>query len=171
MRGWLIFLIVIGALALLVAGVGGGAYLAMRAHFNPSPPTAVATAGADPLTRQREDVAQFAKLVALDLSYSPAAHRQVEAAITALAARPDALPPPKFRMALMAIGALADNGHTSVYSAPGGPPNSAPIRLYAFADGVRVVRATAPDADLLGAELVRWDPLESTCRHASLSIL
>ncbi len=154
MRGWLTFLIVVGAVALAIVSVVGGAYFAMHVHFNPAPPQAVASAGADALTRQREDVGQFAKLMALDWSYSPAARHEAEAEIAALAARRDVLAPPKFRMALMRIAALADNGHTTVYSAPGGLPNDAPIRLYAFADGVRVVRAKASDADLLGAELV-----------------
>jgi hypothetical protein len=155
MRGWLKLLIAIGALALGGLGALAGIFLwAMPAHFNPKPPKPAASAGADPLTRQREDVAQFAKLVALDRSYAPAARREAQAAIAALTARPDVLPAPRFRMALMRIAALADNGHTTVYSGPDGEPNEAPIRLYGFADGVRVVRAKAPDADLLGAELV-----------------
>ena len=158
MRGWLKLLIAIGALALGGLGVVAGIFLwAMPAHFNPPPPKAVASASADPLTRQREDVGQFARLVALDRSYAPAARREAQAAIAALAARPDVLPAPRFRMALMRIAALADNGHTTVYSGPDGEPNEAPIRLYGFADGVRVVRAEAPDADLLGAELVGVD--------------
>ena len=155
MRRWRTWAIVVGVAVALVLGVAGGAYAALFAYFYPAPPKpAAARPGADTLGRQRDDVAQFVKLVALDRSYSPAARRQADAEITALASRPDALPAPKFRLALMRIAAIADNGHTGVFSGDNGEPNEAPIRVYAFADGVRVVRATAPNADLLGAELI-----------------
>ena len=48
---------------------------------------------------------------------------------------------------------LADGAEVAALSGQGDAP-----REYAFADGSRVV-------------LDPWDPLESTCRHASLSIL
>jgi hypothetical protein len=154
MRRWRTWAIVIGVAVALVLGVVGGAYAALFAYFYPAPPNPAPSApGADALTRQREDLAQLARLVALDRAYSPVARRAADAEIAALASRPDVLPPPKFRLALMRIAALADNGHTGVFSGDNGEPNDAPIRLYAFADGVRVVRARAPDADLLGAEL------------------
>ena len=68
MRGWRMFLIAIGAVALGLVALAGGGYFAMRAHFNPAPPKAVASAHPPPLTAQREDVAQFARLIALDRS-------------------------------------------------------------------------------------------------------
>jgi hypothetical protein len=126
----------------------------MRAHFNPPPPAAAVDADADPLTAQREDVGQFAKLVALDRSYSDASRRKANASLVALSARNDVLGSPRLRMALMQVAALADNGHTAAYPDKGGRPNAAPIRFYDFADGVRVLRAKAPEADLLGAELI-----------------
>ena len=155
MGRWRIGLAMAAAVVFAVVAIPGGLYWAMTAHFNPPPPAAVAHPGADPLTAQREDIGQFAKLVALDRSYSDAARREANAALVALASRNEVLGPPKLRMALMQVAALADNGHTAAYAGKGGRPNAAPIRLYDFADGVRVLRAEAPESDLLGAELTR----------------
>ncbi len=164
MRPWLIGLGVVVALAVIVAGGVLGLYAAMRARFNPPPPQASITANATPLQAQRDDIAQFRRLIALDRSYPPAARQEAEAALNALAADDAVLPPPKFRLALMRIAAMADNGHTGAFAAPSGRPNAAPIRLHEFADGVRVLRADAADADLLGAELVSVEgrPAEAT---------
>src|SRR6516164_7357621 len=88
------------AVAIAIVAIPGGLYWAMVAHFNPSPPVAVAHAGADPLTAQREDVGQFAQLVALDRSYSYATRRKANATLAALASRHDVLGAPRLRMAL-----------------------------------------------------------------------
>ena len=105
------------AVAIAIVAIPGGLYWAMVAHFNPSPPVAVAHAGADPLTAQREDVGQFAQLVALDRSYSYATRRKANATLAALASRHDVLGAPRLRMALLKVAALADNGHTVAYAA------------------------------------------------------
>jgi hypothetical protein len=153
MKGWLIGLGVVVAIVLLAIGGLFGLYAAMRARFNPPAPAAVVVAGATPLEAQREDIAQFGRLIALDRAYAPAARREANAELAALAARPEVLPEPMFRMALLHVAALADNGHTAAYPAKGGRPNAVPLRLYDFTDSVRVVRAKASEADLLGAEV------------------
>ena len=107
----------LGAAVVIVVVVFGGLagfYFALRAMFNPPAPTAIITQGADPLLAQKEDVAQFAKLVALDRSFRPLSRQQAQASLNALAARSDLLLEPQFRMALMKIGALADNGQKIV---------------------------------------------------------
>jgi len=151
---WRNGLVAAAGIVLAIVAIPGGLYWAMRARFNPSPPAAVVVAGADPLTAQREDIGQFAKLVALDRAYSDAARRRANAALALLASREQVLGSPRLRMALQRVAALADNGHTAAYADKGGRPNAAPVRFYDFTDGVRVLRAKAPEADLLGAELV-----------------
>ena len=114
-----------------------------------------------PLTaaQMREDIATFrTEFMGRDRSYAPAARTQAEARLGELEARLERTTPLGFELALAQIVALADNAHTIV------PPpararryNRVPVRMATFGDDFRVLRASAPNADLLGARLVSID--------------
>lgn len=149
----------IGAVAfgavLLLAATAGGLFYAMMRHFYPSPPQAKYGKPKDPLEAQRQDLDYFAKLVAMDRSYSTEARAQAQRRIAELADLKTVVPRPNFRVALMQIAALADNGHTRVDSDSG--PMELPVRVASFSDGIYVLHATKPYADLLGGKLVSID--------------
>ncbi len=53
----------------------------------------------------------------------------------------DVLSKPRFRVAMMQIAALADNGHTTTSSDPDAYPLYLPVRVAMFSDGVYVMYA------------------------------
>jgi hypothetical protein len=151
--------IAIYALVLVVAAVAalGGLFFVFTAHFNPSPPDAGFAKPANALEAQRQDLEQFRRLVALDRSYSDPARAEANAAIDRLGKSAKVLGWGPLRTALMHVAALADNGHTAVFSGDNRRPNAVPLRVSAFADGLYVLRAKAPFADLLGARVEAID--------------
>lgn len=153
-RRWLrIAAWVLTPVILIVVAVGG--YELLKSwHFNPDPPDASYPAPRTALEAQRQDLAHFRKLIALDRSFTPAARAQAEQRIAAWEQSDEVLQGEGLRVALMRIVALADNGHTSVYSNDGGRANLVPIRVTPFADGHYVLRAKPEYADLLGARVV-----------------
>lgn len=64
---------------------------------------------------------------------------------------------PHFRVLLMQIDALADNGHSRVENEPGAAPMELPVRVVAFSDGLYVMRATQSNAELLGGRVTAID--------------
>ena len=64
---------------------------------------------------------------------------------------------PHFRVSLMQIVALADNGHSRIENEPSAGPKELPLRVAAFSDGLYVMRATEVNADLLYPEgVISW---------------
>jgi hypothetical protein len=153
----------IGAVAALCAALTGGGYYAMTAKFNPDPPVAHYPRPATALEAQQQDIDYFRKLIALDRSFPPAARDEAERRIAALQRLGYVLPHPKFRVALMEIVALADNGHTRLNSNPGADPLELPVRVRSFPDGVYILHARNDYRDLLGARVIAVDgrPIES----------
>jgi hypothetical protein len=145
----------VGVVILLLASAAGAGYWRFETLFHPPPPKAQFAPPSNEIEAQRQDLEQFARLIALDRSFSSAARSQARARIAALQELEEALPPAKFRMELSAIVALADNAHSQLYSGPGGRANLIPIRAHAFSDGVFVLRADPDDADLLGARVTQ----------------
>jgi hypothetical protein len=143
------------ALALVVLCVGAVGGLALRFHhkFSPAPPANDFPRPANALEAQRQDLEQFSRLLAMDRSFSPAARAQASRQIAALKSERTPLEGERLHVALLRITALADNGHTHLYSGKGGPQNGLPVRLMLFADGLYVLRARSAHADLLGARL------------------
>ena len=92
--------IVIGVV-LLFAAIGGGLLYAMMRHFYPPPPQANYAKPKDPLEAQRQDLDYFAKLMAMDRSYSTVARAQAQRRIAELADLKTVVPRPNFRVALM----------------------------------------------------------------------
>jgi hypothetical protein len=146
--------IAVGVILLLVAILGGLVYAMIR-HFYPSPPQASYSKPKDPLEAQRQDLDYFAKLLALDRSYSSEARAQAQRRLAELADLTTVIPRPNFRVALMEIAALSDNAHTRVDSDVN--PMELPVRVAAFSDGIYVMHATKAYADLLGGKVVSID--------------
>ncbi len=144
-------------IVLLLIVIAGGFVYAMLHHFYPSPPQAKYGTPKDTLEAQRQDLDYFAKLVAMDRSYSTEARTQAQRRIAELADSNAVMPRPNLRVALMEIAALADNGHTRVDSDSGADPMELPVRVADFSDGIYVLHATKTYADLLGGKVVSID--------------
>jgi hypothetical protein len=142
----------------------GGLYWIFVEKFSPPPPSADYPKPANALEAQRQDLDYFRKLIAIDRSYAPAARAEANARLDALAKSNAVLDRGTFRVALMKVAALADNGHTSIHSvdSPTGRSRLLPLRLSAFADGVYVMRVEKPNSDLLAAKVTAIDghPIE-----------
>src|SRR5579871_3757785 len=110
---------------LALAGLGAALLLlitvvsftvAMRLHFHVRAPKFDDPPAESPLDAQRQDVRYFRRLIALDRSFTPAARAEAYRQLDALEARAEVIDRPHFRVALMQIDALADNGHSRVES-------------------------------------------------------
>ncbi|MBV9541212.1 MAG: hypothetical protein JO167_08070 [Alphaproteobacteria bacterium] len=142
----------------IVAIALGLLYWDFKTRFQPEPPSVDYPAPQNALEAQRQDLDYFAKLVAVDRAYTAQARAEANREISALAASTHLLTKSELRVAMMRIGALADNGHTGVYGVPGNPPpNQVPIRVTDFSDGIYILRAKQPHADLLGGQLLSID--------------
>ena len=129
----------------------------MRLHFHVSAPKPNFPAAASTLDAQRQDIRYFRELLALDRSFAPASRAEANRRIDALEASGTVLDRPHFRVRLMQIDALADNGHSRVENEPRAAPMELPVRVAAFADGLYVMRATQSNADLLGGRVTTVD--------------
>ena len=147
----------LGAVVIILALAAGALYYGMTAHFNPAPPLAAYPKPASPLEAQRQDLDYFAKLIAMDQAFSPSARAEANTRLAALAASATILDRGQLRVALLKVVALADNGHTSLYSKKPVRAVILPIRFAPFSDGLYVMRARSENADLLGAKIVAID--------------
>jgi hypothetical protein len=133
--------------------VMGGFLTGMRLHFHPSAPRPSFPPVASALDAQRQDIRYFRQLIALDRSFPPAARAEANRKLDALEALGTVLDRPHFRVSLMQIDALADNGHSKVESGRSAEPLAVPVRVAAFSDGLYIMRATDTNADLLGSRV------------------
>jgi len=149
------------ALAAALAFAAGAVALVflvlMPWHFNPAPPEKFYPKPVTALDAQRQDLDYFRKLTRLDRSYSASARAEVERSISALERSNVVLPRPQFRIALMELVALADNGHTHLGYNPGAEPMELPVRIKTFSDGIYIMRASHANSDLLGGRVVAID--------------
>src|SRR5215472_16789183 len=106
--------VVLGGAILAALVIVGGLILAFLFNFYHFAPRASYSAPKSALEAQRQDLDYFAKAMAFDRAFSPAAHAAAEARVSALKAMREALPSPKLQVALMQVMALADNGHSRV---------------------------------------------------------
>ena len=142
--------------AVVIVALGAGLY-AMFLHFYPSAPKKDYPQPAGALEAQRQDLDYFAKLIALDRAFTPAAWAEANRRIASLEKLPAPLDRPHFRVALMQIDALADNGHSKVGYDDAANPKELPVRVAIFSDGLYVMRATVENADLLGGRVFSVD--------------
>jgi hypothetical protein len=144
-------------LVVLSTGAGGSFALYFLHKFTPAPPRNDFPIPANALDAQQQDIEQFSRLLAMDRAFSPAARAETKRQIAELKAERVPLDSGRFRVALMRITALADNGHTSLDDNKGNWPNCVPLRVMWFADGLYVLRAKSVYADLLGARVDNID--------------
>jgi hypothetical protein len=149
--------IVVGSGILAAVLALGGVILVFLFKFNPRAPRASYPAPASTLEAQRQDLDYFAKAMALDRSFSPAARAAAEARVAALKSLPEAMPSPKLHVALMQVMALADNGHSRVGATAAEGTLILPLRVTSFAEGFYVMRAAAPYSDMLGGRVESID--------------
>jgi len=140
------------AVVVLFAGIAGCFAFCLRQKFSPDPPPSDFPEPANALEAQQQDIEQFSRLLGMDQSFSPAARAEADRRIAELKSEHVPLDKERFRVALMRITALADNGHTGLYFGKGGQ-NFMPLRVTLFADGLYVLRAKSAYADLLGARV------------------
>ncbi|MBO9716879.1 MAG: hypothetical protein J7507_08705 [Pseudoxanthomonas sp.] len=140
--------------------------LAFRFNFHRPAPAAAYPTPASPLEAQRQDVDYFAKAIALDRSFTPAARTAAEAQLAGLEALPQALPAPRLHVALMQVMALADNGHSRVGTLLD-DSMILPLRVTRFAEGYYVTRAAPAYRDMLGGrvESIDGQPVEQVLRR------
>jgi len=126
-------------------------------HFHIFPPKADYPKPASALEAQRQDLDYFAKLMALDRAFSPAARTEGKKRIAALRNLSAPLPAAKLHVALMQVMALADNGHSRMR--PTAPQGTLllPVRVTRFAEGFYVMRATPAHSGLLGGRVEAID--------------
>jgi hypothetical protein len=147
----------IGIPLLVLVALGAGAFYGMSFYFNPQPPAKSYPKPSSALDAQRQDADYFRKLIALDFAFSPAARAEANREIDALAASKDVLPRAQFRLAVMRVAALADNGHTSTGSEDDARSDELPMRVAPFSDGFYVTYAKAENAAMLGGRVTAID--------------
>lgn len=145
-----------GTVAVIVLALGG-LYWEFTSRFTPDAPAANYPKPANALQAQRQDIDYYRKLMALDRAFSPDARTEAERRLGTLATSNTALDRGHFRVALLRITALADNGHTSLYSKKPIRPLMLPIRFSDFSDGLYVMRVRKENAELLGARILQID--------------
>ncbi len=144
---------VLAGAILTVVVVMGGLNLAFLLNFHHFAPGANYPAPKSALEAQRQDLDYFAKAMALDRAFSPAARATADGRIAALGSLSEALPSPKLQVALMQVMALANNGHSRMGATAGEGTLILPIRVTRFAEGFYVTRAAAPYRDMLGGRV------------------
>jgi hypothetical protein len=164
---WRKALKVLGWTTLAAVLLFAGAVFAMFHHFNPAPPKASYSHPIDALEAQRQDLDYFQKLIALDRDFTPAARAEAARRVAELRGREAPLDHAHFRVALMQIVALADNGHSQLGQDWKSTPPELPVRVASFADGFYVMRATDVAADLLGGRVAEIDgkPVEEVVKR------
>jgi len=140
-----------------LAVIVGGLNLAFHLNFHRAAPDASYPTPTSPLEAQQQDVDYFAKVIARDRAFSPAAREMAEARLAALRTRPNALPSPTLHVALMQVMALADNGHSRMDAMAEQGALIVPLRLTRFAEGFYVTRAATTYREMLAGRVVSID--------------
>ena len=131
--------------------------LGFRFNFHRPPPAVSYPTPRSVLEAQRQDLDYFAKVLALDRAFSPAARAAADKRITALESLSDALPSAKLQVALMQLMASADNGHSRMDATADEGTRVLPLRVSSFEGGFYVMRAAAPYGDMLGGRVKSID--------------
>jgi hypothetical protein len=147
--------VAVGALVIVVALIGSGAYLMHFALAAPTPPRFAAPG--DRAEADRQDLAYArAALREVDRSFSRQEWATFDGQIDELTRRAGQLDQAAIEMQIAKAVAVSGNGHTNLLGAMRGLTlNSIPLRFYWFDDGLRLVAADAIYADLLGAKVLQ----------------
>ena len=144
-------------LIVLVTIVACAFFAGMQYHFHPSAPRPHYPPPATTLEAQRQDIQYFRQLIALDRSFAPNDRAEANRELDALESSKTVLDRPHFRVSLMRIDALADNGHSRVENERSAASLELPVRVTEFSDGLYIMRATEMYADLLGSRITEID--------------
>jgi hypothetical protein len=149
---------VVIALIIAVAAIGGGIFYLFGKHFYFDPPKPDYPKPTSALEAQRQDLDYFGKVLDLDRSFSPSARAEAHRQIAALEQLPKALPQQVLHVRLMQIFALADNGHSKMRATVGKRKILVtPVRVTRFDDGFYVMRAKSEYRDMLGGRVESID--------------
>jgi hypothetical protein len=144
-------------LAALIAIVGGGFFTLMAHHFHPPAPRPNFPPATGGLEAQRQDIRYFRESIALDRSFSLTAREEANRRLDMLERHLTVFDAPHFRISLMRIDALSDNGHSRVEDDGHARSLELPIHVAAFSDGLYIMRAKEGYADLLGGRVIAID--------------
>jgi hypothetical protein len=139
----------------LLAAAGFGYYVHnLNARFDPDPPQLTGAKPSDLADAQRQDLDALKALVKLDRAFSPDSAKDFTDKIEALKTEAGQMSAIRFDLEVAGLVALANNFDTELdESSIRLRLKRLPIRMAPFADGVYIVKATAPFADLLGARV------------------
>ena len=139
----------------LLAAAGFGFYVHnLNAKFAPDPPQISGAKPNDAADAQRQDLDALKALVKLDRAFSPESAKDFADKIEALKAEAGQMTAIRFDLEVAGLVALANNFDTEFdESGVRLRLKRLPIRMAPFADGVFIVKATAPFAALLGARV------------------
>jgi hypothetical protein len=116
----------------------------------------------DPRASQLQDLSQLRHYLLLEAAYSDAQRALASQAISESEAGAGKWTAADFELQIARVVALADNGHSTVWSGPRSERmNRIPARLLLLADGVFVVRAKGPGVSVLGMRVDAIDGLAS----------
>jgi hypothetical protein len=108
----------------------------------------------DARAAQLQDLAQLRRYIALDAAYSSAQRALALQVIGAAESGAGKWTAADFELRVARVVALADNGHSTVWSDPrSNRMNRVPIRLVLLAEGVFVARAKGPGVPALGMRI------------------
>ena len=142
---------------LLLAALGllaGGLWLAFDWRFYPKVEHPEFPAPESSAAAMRQDIEFLALLPKYDRSFTPEAATKFEAQRQALLAKAATLTPAQLEMEVSRLVALSDNGHTTVGRRLR-RLQRAPVRVQWFEEGLFVVRAAQPQAELVGRKVLR----------------
>ena len=142
---------------LALAGLGllaGGLWLAFDWRFYPKVEHPAFPAPENSAVATRQDLEFLALLPKYDRSFTPEAAAKFETERQALLAKSATLTPAQLEMEVARLVALSDNGHTTVGRRLR-RLQRVPVRVQWFEEGLFVVRAAQPQAELVGRKVLR----------------
>jgi hypothetical protein len=153
---WRIFAAVVVA-ALIVLGGGAVAMFVwgFDAIYSPEQPAAHYAKPHNLAEAQRDDLDYLRLFLTWDWSYTATTRAEASALIDKAQAGPLPMPHAAFELLVSRVVALADNGHTNIWSSPrANRLNRLPVRFTYLADGLFVTRALPQAAGTLGKKVV-----------------
>src|SRR5271155_1876260 len=130
----------------------GGAYWWYDAHLHPAKPRFAFATPKDEAEGRLQDVDALRHLVDFDRSFTPETKAAFLERLDSIRAGASEMSLMRFELEISEAVALADGTHTYVHHE--GRLNRLPLRMAQFREGLIVTKATAENADLLGARVL-----------------
>lgn len=138
----------------ILIALAGALYFTFTRKFTPEPKLPAFAEPKDRAEAVRQDLQALALLTKYDNSFSDDALWKFAAGLQAMEAKAGELTPAQVEMGVSRLVALADNGHTTAGRRLR-RLHRVPIRLAWFQEGLYVVRAAQPQANLVGSRVER----------------